>query len=186
MKTLLNLLPEEKKELVQSRLRFRFLLWQFFLFLLLELFYFSILVGMYLILDFQIKTLQTMLGNNSEVAELSQEKKLSSFEKKFHEINEKADKVGKIELSHLHFTRMFLLLDTLMPEGVSVSNIVTNEYTVSVSGKAKQRENLLQFDGNLKESDCTANVNVPLSNLFSQENIDFQIDFKMKPECLKE
>lgn len=185
MKTLLNLLPEEKKELVQRKLRFRFLLWQLFLFFLLELFYFSILIGTYLILDFQIKSLQMAMGTNSKVAELSQEKELSSYEKKFQEINEQVDKVGRIDYSHLQFTKMFTLLDSHLPEGITISTLATNEYTVSLVGKASQRENLLQFDKNLKASNCTANVNVPLSNLFSQENIEFQIDFQIKPECLK-
>jgi|SRR6185369_5322345 len=185
MKTLLNLLPEEKKELVQSRLRFRFFLWQLFLFLLLELFYFAILVAMYFILDFQNITLQAALGKNSEVSELSQERKLSAFENKFQEVNTAVDQTSRIANFHLEFTKLFLLLDKLVPDGVTVDTLSTKEYAVSLSGKAATRENLLEFDDNMKHSECAEDVNVPLSNLFSQEDIVFQVDFKIKPECLR-
>jgi hypothetical protein len=58
-------------------------------------------------------------------------------------------------------------------------------YTVLLSGQAATRDDILALEKKLKESACVKNVNVPLSNLFSQENIDFQIDFEMQKECLK-
>lgn len=183
MKTLLNLLPEEKKEIIQNKLRFRFLLWQLFLIFLLEIFYLSVLVGMYLILDFELQSLEKI--SNSSQSSYTQEKKLAEYEKKFRDVNTQTDIIGKIERSHLHFTNVFLLLDTLLPKGITVSGLSTKEYTVSISGKAQKREDLLLLDGQLKGSSCITNVNIPLTNLFSQENIDFQLDFQVSSECLQ-
>ncbi len=186
MKTLLNLLPEEKKDAIQNRLRSRFLLWQLFLVFVLEIFYLSMLVSTYLILDFQLKSLQG-IGQNVGQSSGSDERRLSEYEKKFQDTNTQVDIVERIDRSHLHFSRIFLLLDTLTPPGIIVNQLKTEEYKVSLSGKAAKREDLLLFDKQLKDSmECITEVAIPVSNLFSQVDIDFQLDFSVKQECLLE
>lgn len=91
----------------------------------------------------------------------------------------------KIDKNHLSFVQVFLLLDTLTPEGITVDHLATKNYTILLTGKAKNREDLLLFDQKLKESSCIEKVNIPISNLFSQENVEFQVDFDIKNECLK-
>ncbi len=185
MKTLLNLLPEEKKDAIQQRLRFRFLLWQLFLLFVLELFYLSILISTFLVLDYQLKSL-TALGEASPVASFDDEKRLSEYEKKFKDTNSTVDVIGKIDRFHLRFTKAFTLLGPLVPEGVTISHLVTKEYKISLTGKAAKREDLLLFDDHLKNAgECITDVDIPISNLFSQKNIDFQADFSITPDCLK-
>lgn len=185
MKTLLNLLPEEKKDDIQNRLRSRFLLWQLFLVFVLEVFYFSMLIGTYFILDFQLKSLQG-IGQNSVLSSRAEDKRLSEYEKKFQDTNTQIEVTNRIDRSHLYFSNILTLLDTLVPAGITINQMKTNEYVVSLSGRAAKRDDLLLFDKQLKaEEKCVTDVNIPVSNLFSQENIDFQIDFSVKPECLR-
>lgn len=185
MKTLLNLLPEEKKDAIQNRLRSRFLLWQLFLVFVLEVFYLTMLVSTYFVLDYQLKSLKG-LESSSPLASAEDERRLDEYEKKFEETNATVEVVTSIERSHLHFARVFALIDPLLTEGVTVNQLVTAEYTVSISGLASRREDLLRFDERLKsEGKCIQNVNIPISNLFSQKDIDFQMDFTVQPECLK-
>ncbi len=185
MKTLLNLLPEEKKELVQNRLRSRFLLWQLFLLFLLEIFYLTILISIFLILDFQLQSLEKIAEDTARSSQ-GEEKQLDSYEKKFLEVNETVDLIGSVDRSHLYFSQIFVLLDTLLPSGVTINNLSTKDYMVSLSGRAEKREDLLLLEEKLKGAeDCIGNVNIPLSNLFSQEKIDFQMDFTVTPECLR-
>ena len=185
MKTLLNLLPEEKKESIQGHLRSRFLLWQLFLLFFLEIFYLTILICTYLVLDFQLRSLSAietdmMASSQGEVA------RLNTYEKKFDENNKMVAVIGNIDRSHLYFSKVFTLIDPLLPEGIVISNLTTKEYSVSLFGRAKTREQLLQLDENLKKSEgCIENVVVPLQNLFSQENIDFQVDFTVASKCLR-
>lgn len=184
MKTLLNLLPEEKKDAIQSRLRSRFLLWQLFLVFALELFYLSMLVSIYLILDFQLESLQN-IEQRAMTSSRSEEQRLSEYEQKFQDTNAQVETIGKVDRSHLYFSNIFVLLDGLTPPGIAVNQMKTNEYTVSLSGKAAKREDLLLFDKQLKASEeCISNVTIPVSNLFSQKDIDFQLDFSIKPGCL--
>lgn len=183
MKTLLNLLPEEKKEAIQRRLRFRFFLWQLFLVFLLECFYLAILAGIFFILDYQLGIYQAL--NEGLSSSSYQEKQLMGYERAFREANEQADTIGRISASHLYFTQVFLLLDQVLPSGIVIERVATKEYAVALSGQAARRDDLLSLDERLKSEECIENVNVPISNLFSQEDIDFQVDFTVKESCLR-
>ncbi len=186
MKTLLNLLPESRKDAMQKRLRFRFLLWQLFLLFMLEVFYLSILVSTYLVLDYQLKSLN-VLGETVPIASQDDEKRLGKYEQKFRDTNGQVEVIGKIERSHLNFSQVFLLLGPMFPPGVTVNHILTNQYRISLTGKAAKRDDLLILDDNLKNArECLQKVDIPISNLFSQKDIDFQADFSVNPDCLKD
>ncbi len=183
MKILLNLLQEKNKEDIERRFYLRFFLWQFFLVLALEIFYLAILVGIYFILDFQLQGLES--AGQQYDATRSEQKTLDVYRKKFKETNVLVETVGKIERQHFSFTQMFLLLDTALPESIAIEHLTTKEYTVLLAGRAATRDDLLTFENRLKESECVQNVNVPLANLFSQDNVDFQMDFEMRKKCLQ-
>jgi Tfp pilus assembly protein PilN len=184
MKTLLNLLPEEKKDAAQRKLRFRFFLWQLFLVLVLECFYLIILIGIFFILNYQLDIYET-LGSQLSTGS-AEEKRLSGYEEKFLEANEQTDTIGRISASHLYFTEAFVLLDRLLPENTIIDRIATKDRTVALTGKAAHRDDLLALDANLKSDDCIENVNVPISNLFSESDIEFQVDFSIKDSCLRD
>lgn len=181
MKTLLNLLPEEKKREVHKGIRSRFILWQLFLIFMLEIFILSILLGVYMVLDMQLRSLQSV----AHTSMLPQEKKLNEFEGKFRGVNEAIDVIGKFHMTHLSFTNIFLLLNETLPEGIHLNRLTTKDYTVTLTGIADKREDALALEAELKNNECVSRVNLPLSNLFSQENVDFQMDFDIKPTCLR-
>jgi hypothetical protein len=52
-------------------------------------------------------------------------------------------------------------------------------------GTADTRDTFLALQRNLQENSCFEAVNTPLSNLFSETNVQFEIDFIVKPECLR-
>ncbi|OGI15491.1 MAG: hypothetical protein A3E38_02660 [Candidatus Moranbacteria bacterium RIFCSPHIGHO2_12_FULL_54_9] len=183
MKTLLNLLPEEKKADIRRKLHFRFFLWQLFLAFALEIFYMSMLIGIYFILNFQLQSLQT-IEQQYDTA-YAQQKQLDTYQQQFRDTNAAVDEIGRIERNHFSFTQIFRLLDTTLPAGIAIERLSTKDYTVTLFGQAATRDDLLAFDGYLKEAACVKTVNVPLSNLFSQDNVEFQIDFEIQQECLK-
>lgn len=51
--------------------------------------------------------------------------------------------------------------------------------SVIVSGVAKDRESLLQFENNLKQNTAFTGVDVPISNFVSGSNINFNIQFQV-------
>lgn len=183
MKILLNLLPEEKKRLIERGLHGRILLWQFFMLFLLELLFLGILITVVFLLTIELQS-QQMLSNNTNTATQNDQQLLKRYEDKFFGINEALSVVGKIQGNHIYFSQLFRILDTTLPKEVLLKNVTTKDRVVTLIGVADTRENLLTFEDELKKSACIEDVNVPLSNLFSQKNLDFQLDFTIKLDCL--
>lgn len=182
MRILLNLLPEEKQQALSRRFYSRFFLWQTSLILLLVIFYIGVLGGIYFLLNYQVKgaeaTLASIEQNNTEA------KKLLQYQETFKQANAKSEDVNTYLREHHQWGNLLELLEKLTPEGVGLVELVTKDYTVSLIGEAKTREQFLAFEAALKAAECTSDVKVPLSNLFTQTELDFQIDFNMKRECL--
>lgn len=182
MKILLNVLPEEKKEALIRKFRSRFFLWQTTLLLILELYYLLVLGGIFMILHYQAKTADEALNSFNQYNE--EAKKLVSYQDEFKTINATAEILTRYQNSHFHWTSLFSMLEDLVPKGVVIIELLTKDYMVSISGQAETRDQFLEFEAALKGAECVSDVRVPISNLFSQKEIDFQIDFKMKRECL--
>jgi Tfp pilus assembly protein PilN len=117
----------------------------------------------------------------------SQEKyqQLSIYEDKFKQVNSLDKTLRKIQTGHLHWFNLFQQLSSTVPEGIYISGLSTKDYSIFLVGKAKTRDNLLNFKSKLEENECFQNINVPISNLVVENNVDFQIDFVIKNECLK-
>ncbi len=182
MRILLNVLPEEKKDALVRKFRYRFFLWQTTLVFLLELYYVAILGGIYTILDYQVR-----VGRDALVAfeQFNEEaKKLVNYQEEFKKVNAEVENISRYQQSHFHWSELIALLQKLTPKGVVVVELLTKDYTVSLSGQAGTRDQFLEFEAALKDSECVSDVRVPISNLFSQKEVDFQIDFKLKKECL--
>ncbi len=182
MKILLNVLPEEKKEALVRKFRNRFFLWQTTLVLILELYYVVVLGGIFMILHYQAKTASEALTAFDQYNE--EAKKLVMYQEEFKTVNATAEVVSRYQRTRFQWTSLFLMLDELTPKGVVIIELLTKDYTISLSGQAETRDQFLEFESALKASECVSDVRVPISNLFSQKEIDFQIDFKMKKECL--
>lgn len=182
MRILLNVLPEGKREILVRKFRYRFFLWQTTLVLLLELYYVIILGGIYTILDYQVRVGRDALAAFEQFNE--EAKKLVSYQEEFKQVNAETESIARYQQAHFHWSALIALLQKLTPEGVVVIELLTKDYTVSLSGQAGTRDQFLQFEEALKSSECVSDVRVPISNLFSQKEVDFQLDFRLKKECL--
>ncbi|MFA9262255.1 MAG: hypothetical protein ACEQSB_02760 [Undibacterium sp.] len=182
MKILLNVLPEEKKDALIRKFRSRFFLWQTTLLLILELYYAVALCGIFMILNYQSRTASEALVAFEQYNE--EARKLVTYQDEFKSVNAITENVSRYQKFHFHWSALFHLLDELTPKGVVIIQLLTKDYTVSISGQAETRDQFLEFEAALKGADCVSDVRVPISNLFSQKEIDFQVDFKIKKECL--
>ncbi|NTW26957.1 MAG: PilN domain-containing protein [Candidatus Moranbacteria bacterium] len=182
MKIYLDLLPKEIKTELKRKKRFRRILHEEFLFLLPLVLFIVILGNIYYLL---------MLSHNTSVAAKSQAEsqdkyqELSSYEKKFKEVNDNSAKLLKIQSLHLYWANIFNKVGTILPDGISITNFSTKDFQIFLVGKARNRDTLLNFKAALESETCFANINVPLSNLVVKENIDFQMDLTINKDCLK-
>lgn len=182
MKIYLDLLPKQRKLELKRKKRFRMILREEFLFLVPVFVFIVILLNIYYLLSIQR---DTSVAAKSMVESQDKFQELSSYEEKFKQVNSASAKLLKIQIGHLHWAGALDELSAVMPDGVSINDISTKDYKVSLAGKAKSRDILLNFKSNLEADSCFADINVPLSNLVVKDDIDFQMDFSIKQECLK-
>lgn len=183
MKIYLDLLPEErKKELRRSKI-FRLALKQEVFFILPLLMLAGILMGANLTLKIQK---ESVAEQNSQAQAGDRYQELDVYEKKFKEANGLSSELIRIRKAHLNWADRLGELGLMVPEGVSLTNISTKNYKMMLAGRAATRDKLLEFKGNLEKDSCMSDVNLPLSNIVQKENVDFQMDFSIKEECLRE
>jgi Tfp pilus assembly protein PilN len=179
----IDLLPEERKKEIRNKNIFVLLLKQEFLFTFSVIFFIVFLMSLNFILKFQR---ESMVAVYSDEETLKRNEELKKYEEKFKEINKKVSSISDIYNKHLFWSGIFYKLSESVPIGVTLNNLTTTDYKISIVGIASKRDDFLKFEENMGKSDCFTDVNAPLSNLVVKEDVDFQIDFKIKKECLKE
>jgi len=78
--------------------------------------------------------------------------------------------------------RIFTILQYIIPPSVSLSGLsVLNDGTaISMQGNAQTRNALLDLQSQLKKIDFVEDASIPLDNLIRENNIEFQINLKLK------
>jgi hypothetical protein len=179
----LNLIPPHKKEEIKKSYRSRMLLrWEGELLLIIFL---SVagLVSMDYIL--KINLFSADYGSSMAAKENSQHKAIDKYDNEIKGMNSLVSKVSKIQSGQLYWSKFLTNFDGKVLPGIEIDNLSTQNYKISLVGKANTRDNLLVLKSNIEKDDCFEAVNLPLSNLVSKENSDFQMDFQIKKECLK-
>lgn len=183
MKIYLDLLPETRKRAIARKKRFKDIIKQETLFFMPVVLFVVILFSINMILQIQKDGLdKTLVIANSE----GTHQDLKLYEDGFKSINERVMDINKFQASHFNWYGVIKSLSEIVPNDVYLSGFSTKDYQVFLSGKARGREALVVFQDKLNESGCFENINVPLSNLVSKNDIDFQMDFNVKKECLIE
>lgn len=183
MKIYIDLLPPEKKKELSKRKIFKIIINQWILFTIPLVVFIAILLSIKYILVTEKNTLYLLASTEQSRGQYAQ---LTEYEKKFEQVNNASQVLYKLEQGHLHWKKLFENLDEAVPQGVEISNISTKNYQVFILGKARNRETLLLLKDKLEEVDCFEAVNVPLANLVVKNDVDFQIDFVIKDNCLRQ
>lgn len=178
MKITLNLIPPFEKERLRRKKQLRMLVrWEFALSALLVIFILT-LVSVNYIFSLNISLLLAERGQGAEY------KKIEELQNNIKEINADVLEVEKIQKGQLYWTRLGELLNRSIPDGIMLKSVATKNYGISLSGKSDTRGELVKLKEALEKEECVSELNFPLSNLISKEDVDFQIDFKIKKECL--
>lgn len=181
MKIYLDLLPQEKKNELKRTKIFRRILREEMLFLVPLIIFIAILFNIYYLLNFQYNSSLT-----ASSADKSQDKykELSNYEEKFKKVNESVGVMSKIQKNHLRWSNVLNELGTTVPDGMYITDFSTKNYQIFLLGKARSRDDLLNFKNRIEGDSCFQDVDVPLSNLVVKENVDFQMSFSVTKDCL--
>ncbi len=182
MKISLDLLPQNKKDEIRRSKFFRELLRTEILFFFPILILIVILINVLYLLKIQ---------QNGSIADYefqqnqSQYQELDKYDKNFKAINEATGFLIKIQNGHLQWSTVLNHLSQVIPSGIVINNFSNKNYDIYLTGQAKTRDKLLEFKGNLEKDACFGKINVPLSDLVVKENVDFQMDFNVSQDCLR-
>lgn len=182
MRIYLDLLPKQKKNELRRKKIFRRILSDEFLFLLPVVLFILILFNILYLLSFEQKTSSTI---NSQTQSQDKYQLLTTYENKFKEVNENASLLLKIQDGHLYWSNVLERVSETLPAGIAITDFSTKDYRIFLIGKAKNRDTLLNFKSNLEANACFSDVVVPLSDLVVKDNVDFQMDFSVNSDCLK-
>jgi Tfp pilus assembly protein PilN len=181
MKIFLNLLPPQRKqELVNNYY------WQFFLIKgMLVLLAALLLVAVALLIQGRVYLSYKQVMSDEQIGKSEHQIQYDNFETKFEETNGKVQKTQKFFSLHTSFSGLLSDIENLLPAGVRLEKLSTKEYTVFLTGVADTRETFLEMEENIKKNTCFESLNTPLSNIFSETNVQFTLDFAVKQECLR-
>lgn len=170
----LNLMDDNKKKRIVKAIQFEFI--ENILQILLISISFTamvLLLGKYLITNYFSEIASSNISTNFSYN--NDLKDIGSINKTLKEIN-------NLQKEYLEVTPLMLYLSSTTPEGITFNTININYKTKSItmSGKANTRDNFLQFQDILKNSEYINEPTFPISDLTKKENIVFNITASLK------
>jgi Tfp pilus assembly protein PilN len=176
----LNLTPPSKKEEIRkAELLSQVFKWETEL-LGIFLVFIAMLVSINYILKVTVSSeVPLTLLNNSE-----QYREIEKYDIESKDMNKTISQIDKIQKGQLNWYNFFEKINDQFSDTIEIKKIETSDYSVLLTGKAKNRDNLITFKENMERENCFSEVNLPLSSLVSKEDVEFQIDFKIKKEYL--
>jgi Tfp pilus assembly protein PilN len=182
MEIRLNIIPNERKKEIASSNRLRRVLeWEFGFSLILTIFL-LLLLSMYYLLNFNLAAQKSEIVSGKGKEEFD---KIAKFNDDFKTANKQITMDESIQKDQLYWSNLFIKLNDAVPDSVSVTKMATKNYQVLMAGTARTRDDLIGMRENFSREGCFTNINLPLSNLISKDNVDFQIQFDIKEECVK-
>lgn len=183
MKIKLNLLSISRKEAIKESKKMRSILkWGIEIFGILLVLFILLLNNNYI-----LKTDLSLSSSNQENNEVnSKYAEIEKYNTEIKQVNSKITDIESIQKGQIYWSKLFLKLNSILTSEITLSNFSNKDFTVFLVGKAKTREALVSLKDRLEKEECFSGVKLPLSNLVSKDNVDFQIDFNIKEECIRQ
>jgi hypothetical protein len=182
METKINLAPPYIKEKIINHKKLRSVLGMEIAIFAILVVFFIVLEGFIYILDLNKKGVLVIEERGDKSGQID---RMKEYDEEFSAINKQVEDINKIKNDQLYWSSVLLRINESVSSDIEISSLATKNYSVFLAGKADNRESLIDFKDKLEREGCFSNINLPLSNLVSRENIVFQLDFSIKEECLK-
>jgi Tfp pilus assembly protein PilN len=166
----LNLIsPEQKKSLKTKR---AYLLLKNLSSVILIL---TVLISIILILTYNSLDIEYNLSPNTKNS-------MDLDEKEIQMINDQLKDIITIQNQSLVWSNILISITSLIPEGIEINSLEIDKTTqlVKISGLAKARNDYLNLISALKNADNLENIQSPIKNLLSKEDINFTLSFTYK------
>lgn len=183
MNVSLNLLPEKHRANIRRTYYDRFFFHQSVMLFFICLFYVATIGSVFFVVRQNRLAVETMSDGYADAT--AEMRELERYENAFRETNVESAGKARLYREHLFWSELLVALDETVPQGIVLSSLSTKEYRVYLSGIAATRNDFLALEAGLRGQACLSDFEIPVSNLFSREHVEFQMDFSISPECLK-
>lgn len=202
----INLLPKIRKEEIKWRRINQFVIFYGIIMLMI----FGIFTVFLLAVQIYLHTESAFLDQKiQEKQKSAKARELEILETKSKVFNEEVSSLDKIQIEHIYFSQILEECAEIIPKGVHLSvfdvqKVVEvseklkdknskntglkpkeNLYKVNIIGKAKTREDILDFRDALEDSEYFQNPNLPLANLTKRHDVEFAIITYLKDDALR-
>jgi len=107
---------------------------------------------------------------------------LLALQEKIERFNQNLERISKLQENHTSLSPFLVELAQITPSeiGLTSLNVFREDSRGELTGRAQRRDDLLRFQERMEESDFFGNIESPLSNLTSRENVDFRLKFQIR------
>jgi len=180
MEITVNLIPPHRRTEIIERSRFKAVMGILFSLSFVLVCFFAMLFCFLYIIKIGDASYQKNEKRNGE------DSLIEKHDKEFLETNKNINEIKLLAKDQLYWSNFFLKFSDKVPPEVVLNSLTNENYKVTIRGISQNRDNLILFKENLEKEDCFEDVKLPLSDLANKEKIDFQIDFLVKEDCLKQ
>ena len=103
------------------------------------------------------------------------------YNSKVREINGKLGFIAKIQDEYIPWSNLIKKLAAITPADINFSylKLDAQDKTISLKGKAKFRDSLLDFKDEMAANPVFQDIDFPIKNILEKANIDFEINAKL-------
>lgn len=169
-----NFLSPQKRHFLHHMVQFQFVK------TILEILLISLCLGGMILLGGQ-RILQDYFNDlTQQIVAISN--KNSSTNQEIKKINLILNKTEKIQQEYILWTKKFINLANNTPRPITLTQLNFNppEKTITFSGNAPTRDDLLKFKEQISQLEWIESMEIPLSQLTAKENIFFSLNAKIK------
>lgn len=177
-----NLIPPGRKVEIAKIRRLKLILRiELMVFIILSVFFLVLLSFNYVLkLDLGVVFADPNLAQNRQRYD-----RIVKYNEDFSRLNLQTGETLNMENDQLYWSKLLSLLSEKEISGIEITSLSTKDYNILIGGKADARDDLIAYKEKLDQEECFSGVDLPLSNLVLPKDIDFQISFKIKEDCLK-
>lgn len=182
MEIKLNLIPPSRKEEIAKNNNFKLAIRIEILLTIIFVIFLAVLFFFQYIINLNLSSLAAAYEKNENLPKYN---KIKDYDGQFEQVNSLTGEVLSVKRSQLYWTILFIKLNGVVFSGITINSLSTQDYLITLKGTAKSRSDLILFKEKLDNEQCFSNVDLPISDLVNKDNVNFQINFLFKEDCIK-
>lgn len=178
---MINLLPPQFKTELMREEKWKLVLILGMLFFFFLISFILILFAVKIYIQGQVEFLKILAVSEERFLQEGENKLL--FEK-ISLVNQSLSKLNNFYKNQMNSTSLFEKISETLPPGIYLTDFSwqKEDFKISLSGKAKNREALFEFKNNLENQKDFKEINLPLESWRKPRDIDFRATFQIKNE----